>query len=91
LWRPTSAGWQEPDRAVSWEALPVPTNTKVDALSQLLDWAQSPQWNSQKKQQMGWSRLKPHRRNNNMNQPLPPELPGTKLLTKEYIWRDPWL
>jgi hypothetical protein len=32
-----------------------------------------------------------HRRNNNMNQPVPPELPGTKPPTKEYICRDPWL
>ena len=28
---------------------------------------------------------------NNVKQPVPPELPGTKLPTKEYIWRDPWL
>jgi hypothetical protein len=26
-----------------------------------------------------------------MNQPVPPELPGTKPPTKEYTWRDPWL
>jgi hypothetical protein len=26
-----------------------------------------------------------------MNQPVSPELPGTKLSTKEYTWRDPWL
>jgi hypothetical protein len=32
--------------------------------------------------------LEPHRRNNNMNQPVPPELPETKPLTKEYTWRD---
>jgi hypothetical protein len=23
--------------------------------------------------------------------PFPPELPGTKLPSKEYTWRDPWL
>ena len=34
---------------------------------------------------------KTHRRNNNINQPDPPELPGTKPLTEEYTWRDPWL
>jgi hypothetical protein len=33
--------------------------------------------------------LQPHRRNNNMNQPVPPELPGTKPPYKEYAWRDP--
>jgi hypothetical protein len=30
-------------------------------------------------------------RNCNMNQPVPPELPGTKLPTKEYKQRDSWL
>ena len=25
-----------------------------------------------------------------MNQPVSPELPGTKSPTKEYTWRDPW-
>jgi hypothetical protein len=32
-----------------------------------------------------------HRRNNNMKQPVPPELPGTKTPSKEYTWRDSWL
>jgi hypothetical protein len=32
-----------------------------------------------------------HRKRNNINQPEPPELPGTKPPTKEYTWRDPWL
>ena len=27
----------------------------------------------------------------NINQPDPPELPGSKPPTKEYTWRDPWL
>jgi hypothetical protein len=35
--------------------------------------------------------LQAHRRNNNMNQPVPPELSSTKPPTKEYTWRDPWL
>jgi hypothetical protein len=30
--------------------------------------------------------LQPHRKNNNINQPDPPELPGTKPPTKEYTW-----
>ena len=38
-----------------------------------------------------WRALKTYRRNYNMNQPVPPEFPGTKPPTKEYIWRDPWL
>jgi hypothetical protein len=29
-----------------------------------------------------------HRKNNNFNQPHPPELPGTKPPTKEYTWKD---
>ena len=33
----------------------------------------------------------PFRKNNNINQPDPPELPGTKPPTKDYTWRDPWL
>jgi hypothetical protein len=32
-----------------------------------------------------------HMKNNNINQPEPPEFPGTKPSTKEYTWRDPWL
>jgi hypothetical protein len=32
-----------------------------------------------------------HRKNNNIRQPDPSELPGTKSPTKEYTWRDPWL
>jgi hypothetical protein len=28
------------------------------------------------------------KRNNNMNQPVPPELPGAKPPTKDYTWRD---
>jgi hypothetical protein len=31
-------------------------------------------------------RFATHRRNNYMNQPVPPELPGTKPPTKEYTW-----
>jgi hypothetical protein len=30
----------------------------------------------------------PNRKKNNINQLDPPELPGTKLPTKEYTWRD---
>jgi hypothetical protein len=29
-----------------------------------------------------------HRKNNNINQPVLPALPGTKPPTKEYTWRD---
>jgi hypothetical protein len=32
--------------------------------------------------------LQPHRKNNNVNQPDPPKLPGTKPPTKEYTWRE---
>ena len=35
--------------------------------------------------------LQRHRKNNHMNHPAPPELPGTKPSTIEYTWRDPWL
>jgi hypothetical protein len=30
--------------------------------------------------------LKPHRRNNNMNKPVPPQLPVAKPPTKENTW-----
>ena len=33
--------------------------------------------------------LQSHRRNNNMYEPVPPELPGTKPATKEYTWMVP--
>jgi hypothetical protein len=33
--------------------------------------------------------LQPCRMNNNINQPEPSELAGTKPPTKEYTWRDP--
>jgi hypothetical protein len=32
-----------------------------------------------------------HRKNNNIKQSDPLELPGTKAPTKENMWRDPWL
>jgi hypothetical protein len=35
--------------------------------------------------------FKTHRKNNNMNQSVPPELPGTKPPTKDYTCRKPWL
>jgi hypothetical protein len=35
--------------------------------------------------------LATHRRSNNMNQPVPPGLSGTKPPTKEYTWSYPWL
>jgi hypothetical protein len=33
----------------------------------------------------------PLRKDNNINKPNTPELPGTKPPTKEYTWRDPWI
>ena len=41
---PTRACWQEPDIAVSWEALQCLANTEVDAHSHPLDEAQGLQW-----------------------------------------------
>ena len=32
-----------------------------------------------------------HRKNNNINQPDPPELTGAKPPSKEYTWKDPRL
>jgi hypothetical protein len=35
--------------------------------------------------------LQPHMKSNNVNQPDPPEFPGTKAPTKKYTYSDPWL
>jgi hypothetical protein len=43
LWMPTRACWQDPDIAVSWEALTVP-DKYVNAHSHPLDGAQGPEW-----------------------------------------------
>jgi hypothetical protein len=40
LWMPINACWREPDKAVSWEARPVPDKSDTDAQSQPLDQAQ---------------------------------------------------
>ena len=34
--------------------------------------------------------LEPHRKNNNIIQLDPSELPGTKPPTREYTWEEPW-
>ena len=39
------------------------TNTEVDALSQPLDWVQSPQWRSKRKDPRRWRNWQPHRTN----------------------------
>jgi hypothetical protein len=46
LQMPARAYWQDPDIAVSWEALPVADYTEVYAHSHPLDRAQGPQWRS---------------------------------------------
>ena len=33
--------------------------------------------------------MQPHKKSNNIKHPDPPGLPGTKLPTKEYTWKDP--
>ena len=44
LWMPRTAYLQEPDIAVSWEAMPDSDEYRGDAHSQSLDWAQGLQW-----------------------------------------------
>jgi hypothetical protein len=77
--------WQEPEIAVSWEALLELTNTESDAHSHPLDWEQGPQWTSWGKDWRRWRGLQPHRKNNNIKQPDPPELPGTKPPNRVHI------
>jgi hypothetical protein len=43
LWMPTSAYWQKQSPEGLYQCL---TNTEVDPCSQLMDWAQDPQWRS---------------------------------------------
>jgi hypothetical protein len=46
LFMPTSACWQEPNIAVSWEALTVLDKYRSGYSQHPLDWAQGPQWRS---------------------------------------------
>jgi hypothetical protein len=45
-WMPTRTCWEEPDIAVSWEAVPVPDKYRSKCSQTPLDWAQGPQWRS---------------------------------------------
>ena len=92
LWMPTSACWSETNIAVTWEVLLVHDKYRGGHSQPVIEL--NPGYPMEELEK-GSKELKElsatHRRNNNMNHPVPPELPGTKLPTKEYTWRDPWL
>ena len=88
---PRSACWQEPDVAVSWEALPVPDKYRDGCSQPAVELSTGSPRKELQKGLKSWRGLQTHRRNNNMNQPVTPELPGTKPPTKENTWWDSWL
>jgi hypothetical protein len=81
LWIPKSEYWKEPDMAVSWEALPEPYTYRGGCLKLVIGLSVGSPVEELEK---GLEELK--RKNNNINQPEPPELPGTKRSIKEYTW-----
>jgi len=88
---PRSAWWQGSGVDVFWEALSEPYQYRYGCLQPTI----APSMGTPMEELGGdwrrWKSLQPHRKNNNINQPAPPELPQTKPPTKEYTWRDPWL
>ena len=76
--------WQEPDIAVTWEALLVPEKYRSWGLQPSIGLSTGSPMEELEKGPQSWRGLQPHRRNINMNQSVCPELPGTKPPTKEY-------
>ena len=71
--------------AVSWEALPVPDKYRGGCSQPSTGLSTgSPLEELERKDPRSWRIFQPHRRNNNTNQPVPSELPGTKPPTKLY-------
>jgi hypothetical protein len=91
LLMPRSACWEEPDLAVSWEALPEPHQHRHGCSQHTIKVSTGTPMVELGKDWRSWRGLQPNRKNNNINQPdtTPPrpQLPGTKAPTKE----DPWL
>jgi len=91
LLMPRSACWQEPDMDVSWEALPESYWYRWGCLQLTIGLNKGTPMEEVEKRLRSWRGLQTHRKNNNINQPDPLELPGTKPLTNEFTWSDPWL
>jgi hypothetical protein len=86
LQMPRRACWQEPDIAVSWESLPEPG--KYRGVCSQPTFGVSVEFLMEELR--SWMGLQPTGIIILTNH-TPPELPGTKLPTKEFTWRDPWL
>ena len=80
---------KDPDVAVSCETMPGPSKHRSGCSQSANGWITGLSMEELEKVPKELRGLQPHRRNNNMNQPVPPELPGTKPPYKEYAWRDP--
>ena len=77
---------KEPNKAVSWETLPEPYKYGgkcSQATIGLSTWSPIEELEKGLKELKG---LQPQWKDNNINQPKPPELPGTKPSTKKYTW-----
>jgi hypothetical protein len=87
---PRSAHWQEPDIAVSWEALPEPDKYRGGCTQLTI----GPRWVPNGRVREGtegaeWVCNPIGRTTLSTNQYVP-ELPGTKLRSMEYTWMDLW-
>jgi hypothetical protein len=91
LQMPRSACWQEPDRAVSWEPLLEPGKYRGGCSQPTIGLSTGSPMEELEKGLKELKGFATHRKNNNINQPDLPELPGTKPPTKDYTWRNPWL
>ena len=67
LWMPTSACWQEPDIAASWETLPVPDKYRSGCSQSSIGLSTGSPMKELEKGVKSWRGLQSHRRNNNMN------------------------
>jgi hypothetical protein len=92
LWMPKSACWQEPDITVSWEALPEPDIYRSRFLQPTIDWTEHRVSNGVVRERTEGAEgvCNPIGRTTISTNETSLELPGTKLPTKAYTWRDPW-
>jgi hypothetical protein len=72
--------------AVSWEALPEPYKYRGGCSQPTNGLSEGSPIEELDKGPKELRELQSHRKNNNINQPVPQELLGTKPSTKEYTW-----
>ena len=88
---PRSACWQEPNIAVSWEALPEPDKYRMMLATNLWSEHRVPNGGVRGRTKGAEEVCNPIGRTKLSTNQTPPELPGTKPLTKDYTWRNPWV